>query len=484
MSFDITTNYTTGATLVGLVMNGNTQIGVDYNLTESTNESGFYYSLNIDTSAYGTGRYSVLIKDFDSGDILGGVQQEFINNVTREDYDKTQSDAIEADTNELQTNQGNFATATGFSTPSDVTNAQTAIITEVDTNEGKIDTIITNVGNIPTNPLLTNDSRLNNLDATISSRSTLTAQNVWEYATRTVTSFGTLVSDIWSNVTRTVTGGTIDTNNDKTGYSLNESNLHTNLDNYSNKDNWKADISGIPTAAQIYAEFTSGSNEDVFKADVSSLATLAALTAAFTEIKGAGWTTTDTLEAIRNAVDTIDISGTINANIVSVTGTEVTDVDDFKGYGTITIATENVSEADLVVNSTNVVSGNCKKGILKQKYGEPTPLAFNLTNWLTDNSKLSSDIEFVNFIAKYNRKDTDETAVLNLTLANSITIDTVQNTINVVLEDSDYTSLKLGKTYEIGLAIQFTGESRPYELNLNNDRLQIIEDTIRANQLS
>jgi len=103
---------------------------------------------------------------------------------------------------------------------------------------------------------------------------------------------------------------------------------------------------------------------------------------------------------------------------------------------------------------------------------------------LTDNSKLSSDIEFVNFIAKYNRKDTDETAVLNLTLANSITIDTVQNTINVVLEDSDYTSLKLGKTYEIGLAIQFTGESRPYELNLNNDRLQIIEDTIRANQLS
>src|SRR3990167_6666008 len=29
-----------------------------------------------------------------------------------------------------------------------------------------------------------------NLDATVSSRSTLTAQNVWEYATRTLSSFG------------------------------------------------------------------------------------------------------------------------------------------------------------------------------------------------------------------------------------------------------------------------------------------------------
>jgi hypothetical protein len=48
--------------------------------------------------------------------------------------------------------------------------------------------------------------KLDNLDATVSSRSTLTAQNVWEYATRTLTSFGTLVSDIWSAAARTLTG--------------------------------------------------------------------------------------------------------------------------------------------------------------------------------------------------------------------------------------------------------------------------------------
>jgi hypothetical protein len=78
-------------------------------------------------------------------------------------------------------------------------------------------TVNDNVTSIPTNPLLDDDARLDNLDATISSRSTLTAAQVWSNATRTLTSFGTLVSDIWSNAVRTVTGGTIDTNNDMRG---------------------------------------------------------------------------------------------------------------------------------------------------------------------------------------------------------------------------------------------------------------------------
>lgn len=50
-----------------------------------------------------------------------------------------------------------------------------------------------------------NETRLNRLDATISSRSTLTAAQVWANSTRTLSSFGTLVSDIWSNATRTLT---------------------------------------------------------------------------------------------------------------------------------------------------------------------------------------------------------------------------------------------------------------------------------------
>lgn len=54
--------------------------------------------------------------------------------------------------------------------------------------------------------------------------STLTAAQVWEYGTRTLTSFGTLVADVatavWTAVARTITGGTVTANSDKTGYSL------------------------------------------------------------------------------------------------------------------------------------------------------------------------------------------------------------------------------------------------------------------------
>jgi hypothetical protein len=52
-------------------------------------------------------------------------------------------------------------------------------------------------------------AKANNLDAAVSSRSTLTAQQVWEYGTRTLSSYGTLVADIvtavWAAATRTLT---------------------------------------------------------------------------------------------------------------------------------------------------------------------------------------------------------------------------------------------------------------------------------------
>ena len=54
--------------------------------------------------------------------------------------------------------------------------------------------------------------------------STLTAQQIWEYTTRTLSTFGSLVADtataIWGAVARTITGGTITTVSDKTGYSI------------------------------------------------------------------------------------------------------------------------------------------------------------------------------------------------------------------------------------------------------------------------
>lgn len=90
---------------------------------------------------------------------------------------KTDVDAILTDTNDLQTNQGNWLTATGFSTHSaaDVWTVGTRTLTSFGT--------------------LASD----------------TATAVWAAGTRTLTGFGTLVSDIWAAATRTLTAGTKDT---------------------------------------------------------------------------------------------------------------------------------------------------------------------------------------------------------------------------------------------------------------------------------
>jgi len=95
-------------------------------------------------------------------------------------------DAIKAKTDTLVNTD-----LTGIATSANVTSAQSAIITEVNANETKIDTLQTSINTkpslvdiesslvlakeatvsaIPTNPLLTNDVRLKNLDATVSSR--------------------------------------------------------------------------------------------------------------------------------------------------------------------------------------------------------------------------------------------------------------------------------------------------------------------------
>lgn len=98
--------------------------------------------------------------------------------------------------------------------------------------------------------------------------------------------------------------------NDKTGYSLatappTAAEVYAEFTSGSNEDVFKADVSGLstfdastdqvtvssvndktgyslatapPTAAEVYAEFTSGNNEDVFKADVSGLSTFDAST--------------------------------------------------------------------------------------------------------------------------------------------------------------------------------------------------------------
>lgn len=77
--------------------------------------------------------------------------------------------------------------------------------TSVSSDVAAVKTDTGNIGTAGAGLTSLGDTRLANLDATVSSRSTLTAAGVWGYATRELTSFGTLVADIWAHSARTLT---------------------------------------------------------------------------------------------------------------------------------------------------------------------------------------------------------------------------------------------------------------------------------------
>lgn len=98
----------------------------------------------------------------------------------------------------------------------------------------------TSLNAIPTNPLLTNDSRLNNIDTSISSRLASNAYNEAPTVTDIRTELSTELSridatvssratsaNVWTNSTRSLTEGVIvTTNNDKTDYSLSSNSIN------------------------------------------------------------------------------------------------------------------------------------------------------------------------------------------------------------------------------------------------------------------
>lgn len=62
--------------------------------------------------------------------------------------------------------------STAIAKVSNLSSLQTAVVTEINANETKIDSLQSSVNSIPTNPLLTNDARLDRIDVNVSSRST------------------------------------------------------------------------------------------------------------------------------------------------------------------------------------------------------------------------------------------------------------------------------------------------------------------------
>ena len=84
-----------------------------------------------------------------------------------------------------------------------------------------------------------------NCDAKVSTRSTLTATDIWGYEPRSLTSFGTLVADIWSNASRTLSSALLGSGGElatKTTVETATSSAVTSIKGTSGKD--LTDISG------------------------------------------------------------------------------------------------------------------------------------------------------------------------------------------------------------------------------------------------
>jgi hypothetical protein len=168
-----------------------------------------------------------------------------------------------------------------------------------------------------------------NLDTTVSSRSTLTAAQVWANGTRSLTTFGTLVADVaagvWGAVARTITGGTVTTNSDKSGYSL-AADQAVNVTKVggtvvAGPDDLKADVSELATSAEVGAlnDLSTGDVETAVgtalgtydgptKAELDSAVSPLATAAALTTVSGKVDTVDTVVDAIKLKTDNLPAS--------------------------------------------------------------------------------------------------------------------------------------------------------------------------------
>lgn len=141
-----------------------------------------------------------------------------------------------------------------------------------------------------------------NINATISSRSSHSAADVWAVGTRTLTSFGTLVSDIWANATRSLT--------DKAGFALSSAGVQAIWDALTSA------LTAVGSIGKKLADWTIGTTQT---GDVGSLiTTVGAAGAGLTSIPNPAGVTT----LLSRVPDTISLAA-INAEVDTALNTAI-----------------------------------------------------------------------------------------------------------------------------------------------------------------
>jgi len=175
------------------------------------------------------------------------------------------------DSNEAIRDRGDDAWLTGAGGSSPTVEE---IRTEMETNGGKLDHLWETTEDDAGVRRFTQNgleqapiADVSNLDVAVSTRSSHSAADVWAATTRTLSSFGTLIADIWSNVARTITGTVTTDSASRTASQANVSALaleaslfdHTTdevITDTASRNASKADVSGMALDSTVAKETT------------------------------------------------------------------------------------------------------------------------------------------------------------------------------------------------------------------------------------
>ena len=311
-----------------------------------------------------------------------------------------------------------------------------------------------------------------------------------------VTTVGSVSGSVGS-VVAAVTAGTV---SDKTGYSISGS--LTTLDALdtaqdSQHSTTQSAISGLNniSASDVYTEFTSGSNEDVFKANVSGLATASALTTVDTEVGQIKAKTDQLTFTVSNQVDANALTGGGGGDATSSNqSTIINHLTDMKGAGWT--STDTLAE---ITEDVTGLNGDAMRGTDGASTTTP-PTAAAIYSEFTSGSNedaFKADVSGLATASALSTVDSNVDAILvdtGTTLPSTLStiegkVDTVDTNVDSVLADTGTTLPSTLSTIEgkidtvdnnVDAVLVDTGTTLPSTLSTIEGKVDVVDSNVDA----
>ena len=311
-----------------------------------------------------------------------------------------------------------------------------------------------------------------------------------------VTTVGSVSGSVGS-VVAAVTAGTV---SDKTGYSISGS--LTTLDALdtaqdSQHSTTQSAISGLNniSASDVYTEFTSGSNEDVFKANVSGLATASALTTVDTEVGQIKAKTDQLTFTVSNQVEANALTGGGGGDATSSNqSTIINHLTDMKGAGWT--STDTLAE---ITEDVTGLNGDAMRGTDGASTTTP-PTAAAIYSEFTSGSNedaFKADVSGLATASALSTVDSNVDAILvdtGTTLPSTLStiegkVDTVDTNVDSVLADTGTTLPSTLSTIEgkidtvdnnVDAVLVDTGTTLPSTLSTIEGKVDVVDSNVDA----